>query len=305
MKKLFFKSTVLVLSLFLIFSCKNNRENFSMQENVSEENFAYADSANPTSKIGFSSKRAAQSVSQNSTVEFSQNDSQIDITLDRKLIKNGSASIEVTSLSEIQSKMEAFVKIMGGYISNSNWNERNAYVTIRIPSAKFDEAMNTLSDFGKIKNQNIYSNDVTDEFYDLESRIETKKILRDKLSGYLKQAGNIKDILEIERQLNEVMSDLDSIESRMKRLSKQIELSTINLDFSLPIGKTEQGFSFPSFSEKARNFLLNVVDFVQNFFWGICYVLVFGIPIVLIIFLFYWILFGKVGLLKKLFKRLK
>ena len=52
-------------------------------------------------------------------------------------------------------------------------------------------------------------------------------------------------MLEIERQLNEVESELESIEGRMKRLTNQIEFSTISLNFTLPVGKTENGFVFP------------------------------------------------------------
>ena len=96
----------------------------------------------------------------------------------RKLILNGNAGIEVPSISGLDIKIDEWAKNFGGYVANSDWSERNFYATVKIPSSRFYDAMNSTSDFGKIKNHNINTNDVTDEYFDLESRIETKKILR-------------------------------------------------------------------------------------------------------------------------------
>lgn len=223
----------------------------------------------------------------------------------RKLILNGNASIEVPTISELDVKIDEWAKSYGGYVANSDWNERNFYATVKIPSNRFYDAMNSTSDFGKIKNHNINTNDVTDEYYDLESRIETKKILRDNLKGYLKKADNIKDMLEIERQLNEVESELESIEGRMKRLTNQIEFSTISLNFTLPVGKTEDGFVFPDYGEGFREFAENFFGFLRGFILSICYIVVFGTPLVGLFFLLFWLLFGKVGIIRKIFMKLK
>ena len=223
----------------------------------------------------------------------------------RKLILNGNAGIEVPSISGLDIKIDEWAKNFGGYVANSDWSERNFYATVKIPSSRFYDAMNSTSDFGKIKNHNINTNDVTDEYFDLESRIETKKILRDNLKGYLKKADNIKDMLEIERQLNEVESELESIEGRMKRLTNQIEFSTISLNFTLPVGKTENGFVFPDYGEGFREFAENFFEFLRGFILAICYIVVFGTPPVGLFFLLFWLLFGKVGIIRKIFMKLK
>ena len=223
----------------------------------------------------------------------------------RKLILNGNAGIEVPSISGLDIKIDEWAKNFGGYVANSDWSERSFYATVKIPSSRFYDAMNSTSDFGKIKNHNINTNDVTDEYFDLESRIETKKILRDNLKGYLKKADNIKDMLEIERQLNEVESELESIEGRMKRLTNQIEFSTISLNFTLPVGKTENGFVFPDYGEGFREFAENFFGFLRGFILAICYIVVFGTPLVGLFFLLFWLLFGKVGIIRKIFMKLK
>lgn len=226
-------------------------------------------------------------------------------TLQRKLILTGYAGIEVDSISDMDSKIDQWVKSYGGYVAYSDWNERSFTATVKIPSDRFYDAMNSAGQFGKVKNHNIGTNDVTDEYYDLESRIETKKILRDNLKGYLKKADNLKDMLEVERQLNEVESELESIQGRMKRLSNQIDFSTINLNFNLPLGQTEEGFNFPDYGEGFREFAENFFAFLKSFFFGVLYIVVFGTPLVGLFLLLFWLLFGKVGIIRKLFTKLR
>lgn len=226
------------------------------------------------------------------------------LEVERKLIKNGSIQIEVENFDSVDDQIKAFVKKFGGYIVDTYNNENCYNTTIRIPSDKFEIAMDESGTLGKVKSRSENSQDVTDQYYDLESRIETKKILKEKFESYLKQATNMSDLLEVERQLNEVISELEAVEGRMKRLSNQIDFSTIYINCSLPYGHNNSGFEWPNIGEKFKELGYNTVSFLASLFVGIFYVLIFGIPLLAIIALVYWLCFGKVGLLVKLFKLL-
>ena len=224
---------------------------------------------------------------------------------EQKLIRTGNVSIEVQSVSDAEDKITAWAKSLGGYITNSNTWQNGAGFTVRIPSARFDEAMSQVGNFGRITNRSVNSQDVSDNYYDLQSRLETKYILRDKLTGYLGQAKDIKDLLEIERQLNSVIEEIESTESRFKRLSGQIDYSTIYINMSFERGKDEGGIILPDVKDSWNEILSNIIAF----FWGLVkvlfYIVIFGIPIVAVAALLFWLLFGKIGLLVKLFKKLK
>lgn len=224
---------------------------------------------------------------------------------ERKLIRTGNVSLEVQSLSDAEEKIAAWAKSLGGYVTNANTWEMGAGFTVRIPSERFDQAMAEAGNFGRITNRSINSQDVSDNYYDIKSRLETKYILRDKLSNYLSQAKDIKDLLEIERQLNSVIEDIESTESRFKRLSNQIDYSTIYIDMHFAHGKDEGGIILPDVKESWNTFISNIIAF----FWGLLkvlfYIVIFGIPLIALAAFFFWLLFGKVGLLVKLFKKLK
>ena len=242
---------------------------------------------------------------------FQQNDNAVangsgaDTPQERKLIRNGNITLEVQNLSAAETAAERWAKEFGGYIASSSTSPKNAYFTVRIPSSNFDAAMETAGTFGTVKNRGVYTEDVSEQFYDTKTRLETRKVLRDKLNSYLRQATNMQDILKIERELNSVQSEIESMEGRLKRLNDQIDFSTISISFVLPYATTDQGFEFPEVSESIRRFFACLVAFYGGYIAVICYAVICGIGVIAALAFFYWLLLGKIGLLRILFEKIR
>jgi hypothetical protein len=224
---------------------------------------------------------------------------------ERKLIRTGSINYQVNSLSETRAAVENWVTKYEGYISDSSESGDSINITAQIPSKHFDEAMSTSAQIGKITSKSVNSTDVSDQYYDLDSRLATKRILLDRLTSYLKQAKDVKDMLDIESKINDVTGDIESMQGQLNRLSKQIDYSTINISAQLPYNETEQGFIMPDTKSSFRKFCSNVLEFLSGFLFAILYIIIYGIPIVLFLFLLYWLCFGKIGLLRKLFAKVR
>ena len=224
---------------------------------------------------------------------------------DRKLIKTGSISLEVEQLAATEEAVLAWCQSFGGYVASSFYHEGSAAFTVRIPAVRFDDAMAAAGNLGRVRSRNISTQDVSEQFYDLRTRLDTRKILRDRLQSYLAQAKDMEDLLHIERELNSTLTEIESMEGRMRRLSNQIDYSTITVDLQLPYRTTDQGFQWPSLDRTVRRFLSNVVDFFVDFVAVVLYIIIFGIPILGLVALLYWLLLGRVGLLKRIFKGLK
>lgn len=224
---------------------------------------------------------------------------------ERKIVKTGSLSFEVKNLSETEEMISAWIEDFGGYVSNT-WSNRNSInITAKVPAEKFEDAMAGSGDFGILLSRSISTEDVSENYYDLETRLETRRVLQEKLENYLANAKNISELLEIERQLNDVTSELESMEKQFRRLSNQIDFSTISISCSLPANTTEAGFETPDFLQGLKDFAYNALQFVCNFGLGILYIILIGVPSVLLVALLYWLCFGKIGLVKKLFRKLK
>lgn len=224
---------------------------------------------------------------------------------ERKLIKTGDVSLQVPDLSEGEASIEKWASEINGYISYSSCSEYSSYFTVKVPCEKFDSAMDTVGTFGQIKNRSISTQDVSEQYYDLQGRLQTKKILQKNLQKYLEQASNLTDILKIERELNNVTSEVESMEGQLRRLSGQIEYSTININLFLPEGMHNPVIQKPTFSDKMTYFFSQVKNFFGGLIKILLYVIVCGIPCTFILFFLFWLLFGKVGLIKRLIKKLK
>ncbi len=305
MKKITGKSicttlAVLMAGVFLFTGCSKKSAGYS----------APRASGLKESKLAMKSFASNEMVMSDAMYEYEESASYDDSSLqnteyERKLIRTGNVTLEVKTVSDAEEKITAWAKSLGGYITNANTWENGANFTVRVPSERFDDAMVQTDEFGRVTNRSVSSQDVSDNYYDLQSRLETKYILRDKLTGYLNQAKDIKDLLEIERQLNSVLEDIDSTEGRFKRLSGQIDYSTIYINMQFERGKDEGGIILPDVKNSWNEFVSTVV----SFFWGllkvIFYIVIFGIPLIALAAFLFWLLFGKIGLLVRLFKRLK
>ncbi len=228
----------------------------------------------------------------------------------QKLIRTGSVSLEVHDLAVAGREIEAWAKRFGGYLEKSSSETSSGSVTARIPSAGFEKAMEEIGKVGTVKSQSVNVEDATERFYDLETRLGTKRVMRDRLTNYLAQAKSVKGMIQVERELNDVISDLESMEGRMKRLSAQIDRSTIEVSYRLPYGAVEGGgFEWPDIGESARRFAVdvvnNVVDFALLAAEFMLYAVFCGVPVLAVLALSFWLLFGRVGLLKRLFRRLR
>lgn len=292
---------------FIMFAGCSKKSAISYDFKAEESAPMYADSV-AAPRLAMSKKMMATGNSAERNFSGSAKDSGavVETGIERKLIRNGDISLEVSDLEKTQAAIEEWVKEFGGYISSSNNGEKSSSYTVRIPSEKFDSAMDAAGALGTLKNKNISTQDVSDQFYDLQSRLETKKVLREKLNGYLRQANSMQDILKVESELNSVQSDIESMEGRLKRLTSQIDFSTISVYVTLPYKSVQGGgFELPNLGDGFRHFVSNIISYFGGFVAVIFYVIICGIPLVAVLAFLFWLLFGKVGLLVKLYNKLK
>lgn len=154
---------------------------------------------------------------------------------DRKLIKEGSLSFETDDISKTTAFIKRQLRKNNGYISNENeekfTNSIHKRITVRIPSEKFDAFIDSLSstveDFDT-KEINVV--DVTENFVDVEARLQSKKETEKRYLALLEKANTISEIIEIQEKLDVIREETESLEARYNTLSNCIAYSTINID---------------------------------------------------------------------------
>lgn len=216
---------ILSLILYTVFGCTSKNE-----MRYAEDAISVPDAA------GSSAKLASFAPDQSPTP-----------LIERKLIKNGDLSFETADVKQTKTAVEAICREFSAYISNENQNnfgERIQYSqTIRVPADRFDALIQRIeADAAKIESKNINTQDVTEEFIDVEARLKTKKELEVRYREILKQAKTVQDIVAIEGQISTVRSEIESMEGRLNYLKNQVSFSTLNVSYHEIIG-TDFGFA--------------------------------------------------------------
>ena len=154
---------------------------------------------------------------------------------DKKIIKNGQMGIEVNQLEDARESVNQLVKAFNGYYSNEHFhNDDYAYgyqLNIRVPAENFDEFIQKLeSGTGEILYKNINTRDVTEEFIDLETRLNNKKNYLKRYNELLGKANSVKDIVEIEEKIRNIEEEIESTTGRLQYLNNQVTYSTLELN---------------------------------------------------------------------------
>ena len=139
-------------------------------------------------------------------------------------------SLEVASVSNAVSRISDIAKQSGGYVEGkSDSGETRANITLRVPVGSLTPAMASLESIGKVTSRRVSSEDVTEQCVDIDARLKTKIVLRDRLRALLDKAETVKDILAIEKELGRVQADIDSMQARLKSLKGKVDLASISV----------------------------------------------------------------------------
>ena len=122
--------------------------------------------------------------------------------------------------------------VSGGYTSTSGYyNTRSANLTIRIPSENYRPFLDAMdASVSTITSLNEYTDDITAAYVDTEARIKTLKAQEVRLLALLENAGDLSDLLEIERELANVRYQIESFTSTMNTFKSLLSYSTITIN---------------------------------------------------------------------------
>ncbi len=226
-----------------------------------------------------------------SRLEFddSEQQSSSDFESDRKVIKTAEIRFQVKDLNSTTNEIKRISENYSGSIANmsqvNNNYEISNHITVRIPSEKLDSFL------AEVEKESIFTNykrisaqDVTEEFLDITTRLNTKKEVRNRYIEILRdKAKSVEDILNAEEKIRVIQEEIESIEGRIKYINNKAALSTININ----IYQEVEYVSKPNVYKKP--FITKVKEGFSNG-WSLIVNIVIGLiniwPIILIFIIF-------------------
>ncbi len=188
---------------------------------------------------------------------------------ERKVISTATLTIEVESVRDAINKITNITLENAGFISSSSISDiggdrKNGYLTARVPQKNFCSTIEKISELGTEKHRQVSGQDVTEEFIDLGARLDNLKKQEIRLQEILKIANTVKDILEIEHELERVRGEIESLTGRLNFLNQSVEMSTISINVLEPTPFTGEGWGISQalkdalrgFIESARGIII-------------------------------------------------
>jgi hypothetical protein len=179
---------------------------------------------------------ASRSATGNTTTANSPSTS----TAQRMIVYTVNLRIEVADTDKAMNDLTAIAAQYKGYVASTNLardskNLMRGSVTIRIPAESLDAAQKQIEAAGlKVLNRNKNSNDVTDQYTDLNARLTNLNAyeaeLRKLLETVREKSGKAEDILAVYNQLTQVRSQIEQIKGQMNVLEKTSTLATMTVE---------------------------------------------------------------------------
>ena len=234
-------STVLLLSLFGCGAAMNSGASADTQTN----GFAFSDQNKYESSMGFDS--AAPMEPESAAPGYNAVETPSSSLPDNvKMIYRGYLYLESTAFDEAVEGLNQLVAKMGGYFESSELNNyspyRSACYVVRVPSAKYNEFCGQVGGLAQLNSQRHTTENVSEAYYDTESRLLTQRTKLERLQELLAKAENMEDIITLESAIADTELNIEYLTGTLRKYDALVDYAlraAAGLTEGILAGKTD------------------------------------------------------------------
>lgn len=197
---------------------------------------------------------------------------------DRLVSRTTSLSIKVKDVSESLRQIEALAVQLGGFMvntSNSSVDEgADGSISIRVPSEKRADALAELRQTGvRVVSESVQGTDITDQYQDITEQLRILNLTKTKFESLLNKAEKISDMLEVQRELTNLQSQIDMYKGQQDYLASSAKYTLITAYLStdeLALPYTSPGQAWRPgvvFKEAIRSLMIDARGLGNGLIW--------------------------------------
>ena len=152
--------------------------------------------------------------------------------LGREIVYRATIGVQADDVTAASNEAVAIVQGLGGIVFNQTTRTEPApwaEIVFKVLPGDFPTALERLAGVGRLVDQSISADDVTERVVDLESRISTAETSVARLRRLLEEAADLEDVAAIERQLLDRETTLEVLRGQLRTLRDQVDLATVTL----------------------------------------------------------------------------
>ncbi len=159
-------------------------------------------------------------------------------TAGRKIIYTGYIDLVTEDLASLEAKLTSLISAQKGYVADSNRTgsagaTRLGSWKVRVPVDSYDPFVKGAVGLGELVSLRSNSQDVSEEYFDLDARQAAKKVEEQRLLKHLADStGKLDEILAVERELSRVRTEIERMQGRLRALANLAALATVTITAS-------------------------------------------------------------------------
>ncbi len=221
-----------------------------------------------------------------------------------KIIYKYQFNVETKDFDKLLDDVQTSIKNMGGYTENSKIGgksyddsnvERNGSILARIPTNKAEEFISFIKKESNVIDSQQTSENVSLQYVDTQSRIDTLKIEQERLYDILKETKELDNIITLETRLSDIRYELEKNQSQLRLFDNQVEFSYVTLNIQEVRKITPPKVVKPTFFSRISDGLSNTFENVSNGFQSFLVWFIVNLP--------YFIIWGVILLVLGLIAR--
>ena len=153
----------------------------------------------------------------------------------RVVIYNAGFRIVVTSVDDAIKSTEQIADEVGGYVQSIKADQ----IVIRVPVGEYQAVVARVEALGQVVERELEALDVTEEYVDLQARLNNAIKVRSRLEALLEKAETVEAALAVEKELKRVNEEIERLQAKLELIKNRVALSTISVRFERVARRTE------------------------------------------------------------------
>ena len=177
------------------------------------------------------------------------------------IARNARFTIVANDFDSARAELERAVQQVGGFIGQivvrgTRGESRQLDATLRVPTARLEEAVAALRRLGQVVGESQDGEDVTQQSADLDTRLENARVSEKRLRDILAQrTGKLSDVLDVEREIGRVRGEIEGMEAERRSLDRRVTYATVSVTLTED-RKSEVNLGPVPVSRRLRNALV-------------------------------------------------
>lgn len=174
---------------------------------------------------------------------------------DRFVIRTAELELQVNDIGQTLVEIRQLTIDAGGFVlSSSTYTQgeerkrQTATLTVQVPSERFDQFLNQVRAsplVAKVEREQLQSQDVTDEYLDLDARLRNLRATEQRYLALLDRASTIEEILRVEQELSRVRYEIEQVTGRKQYLERHIAYAQATITLvPVPAAQEARGPAF-------------------------------------------------------------